>query len=106
MQPGEALERRADRAVVADDELLTGLGPPADVGGARGQNACQPPVEQAVGHGGDAQPVADTPQERRGGVGAPIPPPPPPRGAARARAGGGLCNAVRPPPPEPPDRGG
>src|SRR5258706_522708 len=95
MQPGEALERGADRAVVADDELLTGLGPPADVGGARGQNACQPPVEQAVGHGGDAQPVADTPQERRDELGAPFRVRDQPGGASGGRRGEGLSNAVR-----------
>src|SRR5512139_146651 len=61
----ELLQCDADRAIVAEQELLARVRSPANFGDPGRENARQTLVEQAVGDRGNAQARAHARQERR-----------------------------------------
>src|SRR5258705_2585093 len=69
-EAGKLCERNADRPVVPDDELLTGVGPPTDVRDARGEDARQALGEETVRCRGPAQARTDDRPEKGHQLGA------------------------------------
>src|SRR6266571_7566345 len=91
----KALGRGADGTGVADEELLAGVGPPADLGGTGGQDARQAALEQAVGQRGDVKAGANASEERRNQLRAPVAFRVEPGGARGGRRGERIGDAVR-----------
>src|SRR3954469_16585184 len=71
-QMWELVECCANRAIVPNDELLACVRAPAHLGGARGEDPRQPPIQEAIGGGGDLEMCTDAGEKRRQQLRAPF----------------------------------
>src|SRR3954467_8135271 len=71
-QMWELVECGANGAFFPNDDPPACVRPPAPLGGARGEDPRQPPIQEAIGGGGDLEMRADAGEKRRQQLRAPF----------------------------------